>query len=381
MTALGKSKDTRAVPILVQMVQKNSGGLQHAAMIALGYIGDKAASDVLLGVLKRTDLGARINAATALGRLGEPRAWDDITRLAEIHYHHTAGVKIPAMDALIRIDPARAFDLMLKYLETADAHNVSWYAHLCRRLGESGDPRAVKPMVGLLMHDLPEVRKSAVDGIKTMGEKAVPALIELLRTPDVKVAKPEDKPAAEQARRSFVAVVLSEIGAPAVEGILAALHDKQPKVRVAAAWALGPIGDPRAVAPLIATLKDENEEVQGAAMWALGQSKDKRAIDPLMGFIKHEKLRAAAVEALGVIADDRVLDAILAALKDKDELVREAAAIALGEIGDTRARPALELALNDPVSEVQSAAKNAIFKLRDKRKAEEAPPKTSAPKK
>src|SRR5919112_1712197 len=76
-----------------------------------------------------------------------------------------------------------------------------------------------------------------------------------------------------------------------------------------AAWALGAIGDKRAVAPLTETLRrDAAESAREQAAWALGAIGDR-----------------GATEALG------------AALKDASADVREQAAWSLGAIGEARA--------------------------------------------
>lgn len=57
---------------------------------------------------------------------------------------------------------------------------------------------------------------------------------------------------------------LADVGAPAVEPLIAALKDKDQSVRSGAADALGKIGDP-ADSPLLAALKSENLEVIAGA--------------------------------------------------------------------------------------------------------------------
>jgi hypothetical protein len=59
-------------------------------------------------------------------------------------------------------------------------------------------------------------------------------------------------------------------GRESVDGLVNALSDASPDVRSQAAWALGMIGDSRAVEPLSRALKDEDAEVREQAAWALG---------------------------------------------------------------------------------------------------------------
>ena len=59
-------------------------------------------------------------------------------------------------------------------------------------------------------------------------------------------------------------------GTVAVEPLMAALDDKDSVVRLRAAWALGRIGDDRAVKKLISTLHDGDWSVRMRAADALG---------------------------------------------------------------------------------------------------------------
>jgi HEAT repeat protein len=120
-----------------------------------------------------------------------------------------------------------------------------------------------------------------------------------------------------------------------VKGLIKALrYVKDEKVRLAAAGALGDIGDARALDPLVAVLQDP---------------------DPLV--------RAVAASALGRIGDARALDPLVAVLQDPDPSVRQAAVHALGKMGDARAVKPLTKVLKDHSHEVQQSAVEALMKL------------------
>ena len=65
------------------------------------------------------------------------------------------------------------------------------------------------------------------------------------------------------------AFALARIGRPAVDFLIPALDNKDSVVRLRAAWALGQIGDARAVDPLILTLRDGDWAVRMRAAEAL----------------------------------------------------------------------------------------------------------------
>ena len=58
------------------------------------------------------------------------------------------------------------------------------------------------------------------------------------------------------------AIELIEFGAIAVDDLINALKHDSWRVRYISAWALGEIGDERAVMPLITALHDDNNDVQ-----------------------------------------------------------------------------------------------------------------------
>ena len=73
-----------------------------------------------------------------------------------------------------------------------------------------------------------------------------------------------------------------------VDSLIEKLSDKRPTVRINAAFALGEMGDPRAVGPLVVSLEDENPYVRIAVANALGEIKDSRALEPLIGSLHDE---------------------------------------------------------------------------------------------
>jgi HEAT repeat protein len=119
-----------------------------------------------------------------------------------------------------------------------------------------------------------------------------------------------------------------------IDGLIKALSYKDSDVRFAAAFAVGRIGDPRAIPPLTTALNDENLNV-----------------------------REAAAIALGEIGDPQAIPALITALNDKDSNVRRLAVRALGEIGDPQAIPPLITALNDQNQDVRKAAAGALDTL------------------
>jgi len=133
---------------------------------------------------------------------------------------------------------------------------------------------------------------------------------------------------------------------------------------------LGKTGDPRRVDMLISILLRNNVSLQVAAAEALGMVGDKRAVPPLMLFVRESEdtfsdnaVREVAVEALGRLGDLVAFDPLISCLSDPNEWVRRAAAEALGRLGDARATEPLAQSLQDYSPMVQDAAFAAIKQL------------------
>jgi HEAT repeat protein len=223
-------------------------------------------------------------------------------------------------------------------------------------LGRIGDPRAVEHLFVVVQdRNSPELcRQGAAEALGRIGAPAVQSLSAALMDSNVDT-------------REAAVRVLGHVGAPAVESLSATLKDSTAGVREAAARALGEIGDPRAVEPLSAVLTDSSAGVRQSAARALsrigwtsesGQTGEayrlieerdwsecvrlgSPAVDPLVDALKRRgrRVRRAAAETLGKIADPRAAKPLVAALGDSDPGVRQAAAEALVKMLAPAAKP------------------------------------------
>ena len=152
-----------------------------------------------------------------------------------------------------------------------------------------------------------------------------------------------------------------------VKGLIKALnYKKDDSVRRKAAWALGLIGDKRAVKPLVNALKDEDRGVREAAVRALGKIGGP-AVNLLTQALKDKEweFRMSVIEALRRMGESAI-DPLIQGLEDGDSDLRNYSAVVLGLIGDEKAAEPLTKALNDENREVQEAAKEALQKIKAK---------------
>jgi HEAT repeat protein len=324
------------------------------AIEALGKSRDKRAVDPLLPILAHRDPQVVELTLKALAEIGDPRALDAIKPLMERISWPDRGVRAAAIRAIGRLGGEKAVPLIIAQLTREKGNLPELVGGICQTLGEARDPRAVEPLVKVLLTaDWKEHRASAAMALARLGAAAVQPLIAQLK-------------GADRATRSVLALVLSRIGEPAAGPLLDALRSDDAPTRHGAAWALGQLGEKRATEPLLALLKDPDPEARGGAAWALGELREPRALDPLLAMLKDPvaEPRWGAAEALGKLGDERALDPLLALLKDSEPHVRRAAILALGGIGSQRAVEPLTQLQTDGDATIAAAAKEALQSIR-----------------
>ena len=201
----------------------------------------------------------------------------------------------------------------------------------------------------------------------------------------------------DAATRETVPSKLHHYGQPAVEPLIAALHDTDENIRYGAAWAIGrihsselgaalalPAVEPllnllkhdesarvrtqaqttlltltertdrsKLIQPMIAALQDEQESIRGESARWLAQFGGPEAVEPLRGILQDdlsEKVRGRAAYALAYLeptlaalqgAGEAGIDSLMTATKDLERSVRLRAIWALGQLQASVAVPLL----------------------------------------
>jgi HEAT repeat protein len=160
---------------------------------------------------------------------------------------------------------------------------------------------------------------------------------------------------------------LINIGAQAIEPLIAALKDPDRDIRYASVTILKKIMDIRAVDPLItALLEDKDKDIRCNAIGALSSMGDVRAVVPLITTLLEDKdkdIRCEAIKALASIGDRKAVVPIMTALRDKDEFVRIHAVRAMAEFNDELSVPRLIVALKDEDEIVRDEAMRALERM------------------
>lgn len=291
---LGKIRGGASVQGLAQLVVTHiNREVRRVALEALGKIGDPAAvGAVIYAVSAVADETGYVRgmAATVLGRWGE--------RLA--------------------IEPLCKQLVVERYAEVRAA--------IVEALCAMADPLVSDRLIEFLKHPSEEVREAAARGL---GKIRAPAAFQKLRD------------ASRDASGLVRAAVAEAVGRYAVkaafEALLQALNDDDEKVRLAAVMALATRNEAGAMEAIRAqALTDQDVWVRYRAAEALGEKRVTAAVPELLAIVQSAQesdiLRRMAVQALGLIGDERATDVIKALLADNDQGLAAAAEEALNRL-------------------------------------------------
>jgi len=145
-----------------------------------------------------------------------------------------------------------------------------------------------------------------------------------------------------------------------------ALHDSEEEVRWWAALALEGVPGLAALDDLAyAATKDESDRVREAAVRALGWIHDEGALLPLVRATADTSsgVRQAAAAELGHFVQPAASEALVQLFDDPNEDVRWAAVLSVGNMRNREAAPALTQAMRDPSPMVANAAERALQRM------------------
>jgi HEAT repeat protein len=360
----------------------------------------------LIGYARRSDNPEiRARAAEMLGNFPDhdDRAdvVDALVSVAECDDH--GAVSATAVDALDRLG-GDAIERLIADAAGADLD------------GDGADWVKARAFVEALSANLPELRMAAANGLGRLEHTdAVPRLVERFQDPDPRV-------------RARAARACGHIADPRATGALGdLLTDGNAKVRRAAAEALGNVGNRQALATLLPLYEDDDERVRRVAVGAFGNFDNERPVEYLVESLTDDatavrrtavyslvellanvpteqshEIRETVVDELSETDDpsvvvplveileesqqrsqrrntawllgritedaerDRVVDALVSALRAEDTMTSQFAATSLAELGQSGDGTAVErrlLALVDDGSAPSTARAQAVFAL------------------
>jgi HEAT repeat protein len=298
-----------------------------AALAAVARLGSPAAFESL--VREASDPGAYLQAEAiaALGRLGDARA---VGPLAGLLGDDAPGVAGPAAAALVHLAGRGGVTCAAVLAAVRDRAEARPSAALYRTLGALGGAEDLERLRGGLRADAADRRRAAAAAIAALGRRGL-----LPRAGVPELARAASDPAWEV--RAAAARALGEIArggepprAAALGALRAALSDREPAVRAAAAEALGTCGAPEDVAALAGAAGDPAAPapVVVAALHAIGA----------LGAAPRDLVVSAARHADPEVVKEAVLAAGRLPGPHGERILREAARSARWDVRQAAAR-------------------------------------------
>ncbi len=333
--ALGAIKDKRAIEPLIELLQNNKIYLREEVVKALGQLGDEKVVNPLISVLQNeTSSTLRCETIRALGLTKDKRA---VKPLIEALQHESQKLRLDA--------------------------NTTIITEVVIALGKIKDERAITLLVSLYNVYTDYVNKKISNALLTINTELSKFYFAILNS---------DEDSLLEIDNAFDLAVASS-------------YHQNSWVRRQVIWALLKLRDYRAVGQILKTLNDNHLNVVSYAIYALGEIGNDKAVIPLMDILLKKDFptcknvdsltfsehwsdpSSEAAVALGKIKDKRAFKALMMVIEEKgnDSLI-EKSAWALSELGDKRAIEPLKSAKNltNSPGEVQKAI-DKLEKIKD----------------
>jgi len=296
-------------------------------------------------------------------------------------------VRINSARDLAESDDPKALEPLFDVIRNPKERQI-FRAAIVRTLDQSPQKDRVATFLGERLKDTKEaveVRAAAADALGRM--RALSSKEALLQ------ASTDSEPKVRLASRRAL-LELSGEGIDRTSILISIFRDfDQPgSARVSAAEQLGVSKDERALPALIQALQEKSSEppppinppdffasraalrgnVPVAAARALGRLGDSKAIPALLSIAQtpQDELRITVFEALAKLRASEAVPAARKALSDTNQRVRRWAGVLLKEVGAREALPELRQALSDPDPGVRLQAAQAIEKMQDQESIE-----------
>jgi len=361
---------------LAQMIAKVKPWLAFWCMIEGRGVDEQTRRDIeahTVGFLRSDDVRKRQHAVRELGKLQNPRTadyladalGDEAEKVVNAAVQELGKLGEPAVKHLlprlesdgigVRWAATRALGLIWQFPQLVDLGKTDENLRLAalEALGRLGDTRVVRAIVTAARWDTDvAVRQRAIKTLGQLGDTwAVDPLLAVLD---------DNAPSL----RASAATALGQIeNERAVESLTEALKDDDEVVRRKAISALGRIWK----LPQLVRLGDDSEAVRGRAALALGRLGDMRVVQPLVAALRDQDgaACASAAMALGQLGSAQTVEPLISVLLTRKEpAARMNAAKAMGELGNKRAIKPLIVTLKDPERNVRWSAVKALGRLR-----------------
>jgi HEAT repeat protein len=347
---LGRLGNPKATEYLMIALRDEDAGVLKGVTFALGKLVGEHLLTPVIQVLTVEDEKIRLKAADVLARTHDPRVIDPLIRTLHKELQNQNEQNCTAVHRILELLPHSPTALPSVEVANLDSHmGKTMVETVTQEIKETPEPMKSVSLEG----ETGEVQSGGLDIGLPKEENDILILLKNLESRD------------QETQQKAVAMLDARRGDGLTDSILGALRDPEDDVRKASAYALGLIGDLRAIQPLVDTLEDTDERVVREAILALGKMQNPGAVEPLIKLLSSSSvsLRTSAVVALGQLADPLSTKALINALHDENTEVRISAVHSLGRFHDPASIRMLAGALVDPDEKIRLLAMDVLIRI------------------
>lgn len=373
--SLGKVQDPTAVDRLIE-TYKNTDILKYSIVEALGNISVDKAMPILLGSLESEDI---LEYFTGIGALGSMENVEAINPLfnklvkeedsgtRRLIFKSLAQIEEANPGSLASLDKGTLRHILLGLLENQDSAEFKFIVKVAASVG---DESYACSLINAMQSSEPEIVEIAFAGIKSLGRKAIKAVLEKVGRVEPPVAamllqflamnpSPEIAGAVslfsqnpdDSLRQSLAKTLGANPSDISFATLKEMLNDPDEMVRKYSVMGISNMLDyDGALTALIAKLKDINGHVRREAALTLGKSNSAQVVEPLFNVITTEPygdVRESAASVLARRKDPEITKRLLELLDSDNSRVRETISRTIWECGSTIAVDSLIQKLSD----------------------------------
>jgi HEAT repeat protein len=366
--ALGDQTDRRAIPALVQALNDDDINVRYNAIEALGKLQAQEATLALVDIVKSGDFFLAFPALDALKRIGDPSVIPHVVSLLS----GDELLRDPIIELLGQLGDETVVTPLATLLNEADtptnliAQAITALYDRYQELYNEGEKitqltcqSITNSGVHHLITTLNEAKENELRALALLlgwleGAAVEQALIQLL---------------GKSGAQKEVVKALVRYGSRVGQLLLEQLDAPEQATRRAAIFALGRIGERRAVPQLIDILSEEDEDLVITAAEALTTLADRQAFAALLNLLSHPdpRVRHAVVAALNALNHPEMSTWTLKLLSDPNPYVRESAIKIVGYVGYRDNFEALLTCCQDSDERVRQAAIESLPYFEDGR--------------
>ncbi|MDS0219833.1 HEAT repeat domain-containing protein [Haloarcula sp. S1AR25-5A] len=294
------------VNALVDAAQSDSDAVTGAAIDSLDELGDDAITQ-LIGSMAGVDLE------------DDAADWVKAKAYMQVLDADVPELRMAAANGLGNLDQADAVPKLTERFQDPDPRVR---ARAARSAGKIGDSRATTPLENVLTDSKAAVRREGADALGNIGNRqALQALLPLYEDDD------------ERVRRIAVGGFGNFGNDRPVDYLIEALSDESAAVRRTAVYSL--------IELLSNVPTDQSHQIRDTVVEKLSNTDDRSVVVPLVEILE-ESTQAAqrrnTAWMLGRVTSqeerDRVIESLVDALSEDDQMLRQFAATSLAELGD-----------------------------------------------